>query len=559
MTTQGRDHTDAATFLTAMYGAAEPGYFFVVATFPDKKCHAFQATDKGISDALDYVRSVDDGQRHIFSSMYLLDAVPDHGRGTIADVRALTCLWADVDVGKAGYAADLNHALRIIDAIPIRPSLITSSGVGAHAYWIFSEPLSLESDHERADALDLLLHWKATVTGIAAEQGGKVDAGTFDAARVMRLSSTLNPKTNPPAPAYIISDTGERYSPSDFEPYLRDASPIASSAAFVPAALDDNDIRIPDSLPHVLALAIEQDDVIKRTWDRDRADLKDQSASGYCLSVANQCVTLGLSDAQIAQVLCAWRDLHGAVAKKDKGWYEKTIGKARSEKTVTSEAAEFVQASNEGSITDREAILAGLSEIVGLPIEAITRHGGEKQPHYRVKIEGHPSVKLGDAAACKSQQAWSNALWNVPTVQTMRDVPKEVWKTFLAQMRHVIEDKLTDEINESSTARRWVTDYLDARKVEKGVTVRDALARSLPYVDREGKINVFAHDLLRFINKPGGKAVEDGEYAAAMLGIGAVRVPLDARSRKGGTGRSYAAWKLPEAFDEFLDDDGDGE
>lgn len=545
---------DRAAFLTALYGGAEPGYYFAVATFPDKRTHFFRTTEDGIAEAAHHVEIADDGQRHVFSSMYLLDAVPAAGRGTIADVRAIVALWADVDVGKDGYADDLNHALRIIDAVPIKPSLITSSGVGAHAYWIFDEPLSLETEHERADALDLLLHWKATITGIAAENGGKVDAGTFDAARVMRVAGTQNPKLSPPVPAYIIEDTGARYSPSDFEPYLRDASPLAASAAFAPAALSIDDIRVPESLPHVFALAVEQDDTIKRTWDRNRADLGDQSASGYCLSLANQCVQLGLSDAQIAQIICAWRVAHGATPK-ERGWYERTIGKARAEKTVTSSAAEFVQRANEGAVTDRDAILDGLSEIIGLPIESITRHGGERRPHYRVKLVGQPSIKIGDAAACRSQKAWSDALWDAQGTDLMRDVPKEVWKTFLAQMRHVIEDKLTDEINESSTARRWVDDYLEARKVDRTVSIRDALARSLPYVDRDGKICVFAHDLLRFINKPGAQRVEESDYAAAMLGIGATRVTADARVRKEGTGRTYPAWRLPEAFDAHLDDE----
>lgn len=543
---------DRAAFLTALYESSEPGYFFSVATFPDKRCEFFEATEGGISDAADYIERVDDGRRHVFSSMYLLDAKPEHGRGTIADVRAIVGMWADVDVGKVGYARNLNEALKIIDAIPLRPSLVTCSGVGAHAYWLFKEPLSLETDHERADALDLLAHWKATVTAIASENGGKVDAGTFDAARVMRVSGTQNPKVSPPSQAYIILQGGPKYSPSDFDPILRDTAPITSSAAFKAATLDAIDIRVPEALPHVFALAIEQDDVLRLTWERARADLSDQSGSGYCMSLANQCVTLGLSDPQIAQIICAWRDAHGQT-EKDRQWYERTLGKARAEKTVSSTAAAFVEAAAAGEVTDRDAILAGMSEIIGAPIEAIYRIGGPKHCLYRVKIKDKPERHIGTAADCLSQKAWTHALMDVGILAPAP--PKEVWKTFCAQMIHVITDVDLDELSEASMATQWVTDYLTARKLEKGLSIATAWEQGRPYWDRSGQIVVFYSSLLASINKPGQRQIDGSEFTAAMRNIGAIRISADARRRNEARGTTHPAWRLPPGFGGLSPDD----
>ncbi len=71
----------------------------------------------------------------------------------------------------------------------------------------------------------------------------------------------------------------------------------------------------------------------KLTWQRRRKDkaMADQSASGYCLSIANTLVKAGWGDQQICDALLYWRRKHGESLKLNRGdnWYARTIARAR--------------------------------------------------------------------------------------------------------------------------------------------------------------------------------------------------------------------------------------
>lgn len=76
---------------------------------------------------------------------------------------------------------------------------------------------------------------------------------------------------------------------------------------------------------------IENDPRFKKTWDRKRDDLADQSASTYDLALANAAVQCGWTDGEIGALIFAWRQAHGEdVAKARRPDYlARTIAKAR--------------------------------------------------------------------------------------------------------------------------------------------------------------------------------------------------------------------------------------
>lgn len=542
---------DRLAFLRALYGAAPTGYWFVITTFPDGKSKAFPAAEPSIIEAAKYIDTVDDGANHVFTSMALYDHTPTRGRGTAADARLICALWCDVDV-KSGASPDLDTARKIIDSIPLKPSLLTCSGGGLHGFYLLAEPLGLETDGARADVVDLLNRWKHTVMAYAAECGAKVDKGTFDIARVMRVSGTSNAKSTPPLPAYIIESNDVRYAESDFDPILRDAPDTLPTEKPAPVPMDDVDIRPMVELPSGFAASIEADARLRQTWNRARTDLTDQSASGYSLSLATQCVSLGLTDEQIAQVICTWRQRHGASEKAPK-WYGDTVALARKGGRFTAATAEFIGKVESGDMDEKQLVLDGLSEMLGFKIDAIRRYGGPKKATYRVVFDSRDECEIGDADDFVDQKRWSSRLYDQGHMMAM--MKKPAWAAFTTAALKVIEDIDKDEMSERAMALRWVHEYIANRKLDDHLTAFEAYETHRPYTDRSGRIHIYVADLLRSINKQGQKPVnEASEYGPAMRLIGAERTQADLKYKGITDGSARSAWRLPKGFAASVDE-----
>jgi hypothetical protein len=98
--------------------------------------------------------------------------------GKKEDVKAITCLWIDVD-------ENVKEALKRVKKFPIQPSAGVWSGRpsgGAHIYWFLKEPVTGED----------LPKVRAYNRALAKALGG--DPGATDIARVLRVPGTENIK-----------------------------------------------------------------------------------------------------------------------------------------------------------------------------------------------------------------------------------------------------------------------------------------------------------------------------------------------------------------------------
>ena len=157
------------------------------------------------------------------------EALGEGQRGTAARVSALPGLWADLDVkGEAHQANNLpptgKDAMRITEAIPLKPTLIVHSGHGLQVWWLFKELWVFEGEDERKEAQELSRRFQATLKQRAKGYGWQMD-GTHDISRVFRPPGTLNHKLKPVEVRVIRYDEGARYNPADFEQYLVDVTP----------------------------------------------------------------------------------------------------------------------------------------------------------------------------------------------------------------------------------------------------------------------------------------------------------------------------------------------
>jgi hypothetical protein len=120
--------------------------------------------------------------------------------GKKEDCVALTASFGDVDCGTEGHKEATKYqtkaeALAAIEGFPLRPTILIDSGGGFQPYWLFREPVELNSAN--------LPQLERINKGLALALGG--DVGATDAARILRLPGTFNMKLKgTPRPVKIV-------------------------------------------------------------------------------------------------------------------------------------------------------------------------------------------------------------------------------------------------------------------------------------------------------------------------------------------------------------------
>jgi len=127
-------------------------------------------------------------------------------------------LWVDIDT-KGNHRTNkgelptedlptTEEALAALDRLPVRPSLIISSGGGLYAWWLFDSPQKIE---DRMQLKMLLKWWEGQVR---KELNGKHLDSTSDLARILRVPGLLNHKYGKPVDFFRPSLAGTIYADS---------------------------------------------------------------------------------------------------------------------------------------------------------------------------------------------------------------------------------------------------------------------------------------------------------------------------------------------------------
>ena len=177
---------------------------------------AFFTIPGGIDKAAEFGVSASDRGADTWFRLCPMAEKPESGRGKADASVSMPCIWADLDCHAAGIheskqdekplPPDIGTAVEIATtAIPLKPTMIVNSGYGAHVYWVFTEPMSLQGSAEREAAVCLLDRAKATLAYRFGEAGYSFGTNTFDLARVFRLAGTINWKNrSDPKPVEIV-------------------------------------------------------------------------------------------------------------------------------------------------------------------------------------------------------------------------------------------------------------------------------------------------------------------------------------------------------------------
>jgi len=213
----------AESFLSALYGECAPGYLPICTLEGGGLVTDWvPATDfrQAAKVAVDKSKSKD-----VYFGLGLHpEELGRSQRGKAEGVIAIPGFWADIDVkGEAHKNSNLppsgKDALKILEAVPLRPTAIIHSGHGLQIYWLFKELWVFEDDEERQEAQDFSKRFQAMLRAKANEYGWALD-GTHDISRVLRLPGTRNHKLEPVEVRVLQANEDRRYNPQDLEPYL---------------------------------------------------------------------------------------------------------------------------------------------------------------------------------------------------------------------------------------------------------------------------------------------------------------------------------------------------
>ena len=291
----------AREFFRTLYGDEAPGFLPIFT--PTPKRTRWVAADSPAEAARVAVESGRERDTYFGIGLHK-EALREGRRGTAEEVIALPGVWADLDVNGEAHKADNlpptdEDAMRIAEAIPLRPTLIVHSGHGLQVWWLFKELWVFEDETERKEAQELSRRFQATLKQKAREYGWRMD-GTHDISRVFRPPGTLNHKLEPVEVRVLRYNEDARLNPVDFEPYLIEAAPEEEHEVnFEDNGHDPEAARVllgllRDRLSPRILKAIEGGPDIFEPLPGG-----DGSPSGADASVCGALVEAGLTDAQI--------------------------------------------------------------------------------------------------------------------------------------------------------------------------------------------------------------------------------------------------------------------
>ena len=561
--------SEAGKFLSALFAGKPEELYLLLWTLPEKRSHWF----RDVEGAIKFAESL--RERDLYVGVGL--SSQDHGatrRCPSNEVAGIFGLWADLDLkseahSKTALPATVEDALTILpEQLP--PTFVVRTGNGAHAWWLFREPLIFESETERRDAGNLALRWQSMLRANAAARGWAFDR-LADLARVLRVPGTRNCKDPAnPKPVQIHQHADRRYNPSDIEEYLEDqAIPDAEeqqrtaqawkeSFSDKPLAIDPS-ATVPEDL---LARYMAADPRFQKTWLRQREDLKDQSQSGYDLALANFGSEAGLSEQQIVDLMIHHRRIHNQRQRTRLDYFQRTIAKAfkrmdgtgsirlpevsaslQSDGHVDADAGQ--QPTKPDSATARAILCDQISTVLGVRVLRILKITG-KEPTYQVELET-AKIELPNVSKLVDQRSFRMAIASAADRLIPKIKPK-VWE----QLAQAMLDALTiedggEETDFVGSVRIHLESYLSETPFIDSIDEQPIQTRRKPTII-DGKIAICSSDFQSHINQTNNENHSVKAVASMLAALGATSTRI-----RNARLRDQSRWLLPVT--EFAPDD----
>jgi primase-polymerase (primpol)-like protein len=295
----------------------------------------------------------------------------------------------------------------------------------------------------------------------------------------------------------------------------------------------------------------------KKTWDHARPDLKDQSISGYDLSLVTQAAYAGWNDKELVALIVAHRRKYGGLEKASRQDYmDRQINLARTAQMNDStdiEAQKF-ESLEKAKDSDPDDVLAEISSQLGVPIQKIIKRGNDSA-HYYFVIDSK-EVLIGTSDMILSPASVRNRIFDA-TCKVMSGVKQDRWIKVCGLFEKVMVVDEEYHLTRRVETIEMLQDYLEEVTLYGDDEWQEAILSDDPF-EREGKIWMQTKELLRYFSatpSAGGK-IGKQELVRRLVELGFQRKQFFAREKEGrGLCRNYWGIKketLITAFDEVI-------
>jgi hypothetical protein len=558
---------ETALFLSTLFGNIEDGLHGAFWTRGDKQSSWFDPSDPAKAAALAQKLHASK-KTDLYLSVSVAATLPPTGR--LASTRisseqaaGIVGLWADIDVAdpnvhkKTNLPATMADAHALVAKMGLPPTIVINSGHGLQCWWLFHEFWSFDSKEDRGAAAALAQRWSSTMLAHAVTAGQMIDS-VYDLARLMRVPGMMNLKDPAkPVPVKLLQVTDARYTVEDFSEHCLDDSFLASRGISPSRQYETGDLVLEEtgSITVELLEVLKEDDRFRKTWEKRRTDLTDQSGSSYDLSLASQAAALGCDDQTIADLIIAFRRKHKLEVSKAlrQDYMARTISKARDStaRENISEAVEDVtsvlEAAKESGDpedmdTARRQAMDLLGQQLGLEVVNVFRYASDP-PTFRLATLTR-SIDLGGADGILNHSKFLQSVYQSLGI-LIPDFKRPAWRQIAELMSKAwVEQDLGFEATERGEMYSWLSDYLRVRPPLP--SLQESLDEDLdaPYVDATGRTVLFLPGLKRWLFNSQQERLSLGQLGKKMRTFGADNFNVATTSDSGKPSKK-SAWVLP--------------
>jgi len=399
--------------LEALYADIPDDQRILIWTLPDKKSAWFHSSE----DAVQYSQGRG-SDTYVGMGLASSASAADAGakrRARAVDISGIACLWADIDFadevkgGKAAlYPPDMASAHKILAELP-QYSAIVHSGHGLQVFWILHEPWIFDNETERAAASALAKRWGHGLKAVAESFGWILDS-VHDLTRVMRVPGTLNCKSVARKEVKLLGGPeslvdSPRYAPEDFAEWLDERGVEAASELTMGRSdgvlvdgVEPGSFSVdPTAKPPFdkFTALCASDGLFMQSFYRHRADLPDQSPSGYDFSLASFAVRDGWNDQEVVDLLVAARRQAGEKMKLRDDYFIRTLSKVRGSVGMTqiNVKIEEIEDSTVDEVAREEKKLGVISEMLGgIEVKGIKKFNGDEAVYFMTTECGEMTI-----------------------------------------------------------------------------------------------------------------------------------------------------------------------
>ena len=452
-------------------------------------------------------------------------------RPSAMQVSSIPGLWLDIDIAgpahkKTNLPMSHEDAIDLLNSsLPLPPTILVDSGHGLHAYWLFREPWTFETEDERQQAATLMRRFVLSFKYHAALRGWAIDS-VFDLARVLRVPGTMNIKPDAEKMLCTVRDANyeRRYNPDDFYEFMVDNAEVKNDDDISEMLSADKNplnlfLRPGATPPHGKFEAMKEiEPRFLLTWEKRRRDLADQTPSSYDMSLVNLLVSYKWSDQDIADTVIAFRRKHAKNEKEAKkalrvDYITRTIMKAKKahEKFEDDEQEahcglneEILRLTEQNQAAEndpnceapsKEAIARTLEGVLKIKIKKVVKYVCDN-PQFELVLDDNSVIPIGTIDKLINQRHLKNSIAGHKG-KIIKILKAPAWDQYATLMLQLIEEvtPAAEDATEKGSLISTIELYLEAKGI---ITDRDsAFASGRPFW-HDSKAYIFSSDFVNW-------------------------------------------------------------